>query len=208
MKEPCPWGTRALVADSGCRRQPFDPRVGVGRAAGRPRCVSEERQAEPGGTPHSLARPEVNLPHPWAQRRPSSSPPPKLQVRRGRACGGGWGVGQSDGFLLRLDSQDSGLPNLSTSQKQLTEAPLQAGMVKLGGCEAPRGLQLPTCSARIFAVPPDWVVLVQAELYFPACTAHGRRSRRKDLRRLLPPPSGGRRAVPFCRWRHRGLGLL
>lgn len=43
----------------------------------------------------------------------------------------GEGRAQSDGFLLRLDSQDSGLPNLSTSQKQLMEAPLQAGMVKL-----------------------------------------------------------------------------
>lgn len=78
----------------------------------------------------------------------------------GLVAGEGWS--QSDnllGFLLLLDSQDSGVQDLQPSPKQLMEAPLQTGMVRVEGCVAPQGLQFPTCSARIIAVPrePDCV---------------------------------------------------
>lgn len=46
------------------------------------------------------------------------------------------GRAQSDdllGFLLLLDSQDSGVRDLQPSPKQLMEAPLQTGMVRVEG---------------------------------------------------------------------------
>lgn len=89
--------------------------------------------------------PEVSMPHPCVRCFPPAVPRPGSKMRRGTAWGRG-GAG-SEGHLpgidwmawvLLIDSQDSGLLDLLPSLKQLMEAPLQTGMVKHKGCDAPR----------------------------------------------------------------------
>ena len=74
-------------------------------------------------------------------------------------------------WALLIDSQDSGLLDLTPCLKQLMEAPLQTGMVKHKGCEAPRDYDSRRAQLISSQSRENWAASVQAELHFPACTA-------------------------------------
>lgn len=134
-------------------RLPFGPRVGLDKWGIRSAwCVGKGSLVGTRGPTLLLSSgPEVNLPHPSAPQRPFSRP---------QACGeaapavgtkwaglaAGEGRAQSDdlpGFVLLLTPQESELPHLPPRLKQLMEAPLQTGMVRVGGSCGAAGTTIP-----------------------------------------------------------------
>lgn len=136
MREPCPRGTRALAAHWVPSRLPFGPRVGFAPVK---RLVGPERGGrKPGGEPAPQLTPGLRgqfapasapqLPSSWSLAGAAITKWAGLVAEEGRA--------QSDDlleFLLLPDSQDSGVQDLQPSPKQLMEAPLQTGMVRVEG---------------------------------------------------------------------------
>lgn len=170
-------------------RLPFGPRVGLDKGGIRsPWCVGKgSLVGTRGPTLLPSSGPEVNLPHPSAPQRPFSRP--QACGEAAPAVGMKWaglivgeGRAQSDdlpGFVLLLTPQESELPDLPPSLKQLMEAPLQTGMVRVGGFVWRRGDYNSRRAQHALSRPREnQSASVQAELRFPVCTA-GRRASRK-----------------------------